>query len=140
MRLPSHRHGGLVRIATFTVCAAMWVGIAATAVSAQEIPTEVAGQLGAAATGAGANQQEGQIEVVVARIINVSLSLLGIILVALLVYAGFLWMTAAGEEDPITKAKGIIRSAIIGLAIVLLAYGISRLVIRGLTAATLNTR
>lgn len=102
------------------------------------VESGIGDQLIEAARGAGAERQEAQLEVVVARIINVSLSLIGIVLVALLVYAGWLWMTAAGEEEKITKAKGIIRSAIIGLIIVLAAYAISRFVIGRLIAATSN--
>lgn len=125
------------RLIVSVVSVAVWAAVAVATVSAQ-IPDSVNVQLGPAAAGAGVNQQEAEIGQVVARVINVSLSLIGIVLVALLVYAGWLWMTAAGEEEKITKAKGIIRSAIIGIIIVFLAYGISRLVIRGLTAATSN--
>ncbi|PIR74114.1 MAG: hypothetical protein COU35_04115 [Candidatus Magasanikbacteria bacterium CG10_big_fil_rev_8_21_14_0_10_47_10] len=72
----------------------------------------------------------------VAGIINVALSLLGIILVTLIVYAGFLWMTAAGNDDQITKAKKILSSAIIGLIIILSAYAITRFVTDNLQQVT----
>src|SRR3989344_1501165 len=51
----------------------------------------------------------------VAQIIQVALSLLGVLLIVLILYAGFLWMTAAGSEEKISKAKKIIGAAIIGL-------------------------
>lgn len=72
----------------------------------------------------------------VAGIINVALSLLGIILVTLVVYAGFLWMTAAGNDDQITKAKKILSSSIIGLIIILSAYAITRFVTDNLQQVT----
>ncbi|MCL4427112.1 hypothetical protein M1534_02015 [Patescibacteria group bacterium] len=53
----------------------------------------------------------------------------GIIAVALLVYGGVLYMQAQGNEDQSKKAKAIIRDAIIGLIIMLLAYTIITLVI-----------
>lgn len=73
---------------------------------------------------------------VVGRIINVSLTLLGTIAVALIVYAGFLWMTAAGNDDQITKARGIIYAAVIGLVIILSAYAITNFIIGNIYKAT----
>lgn len=72
----------------------------------------------------------------VAQIIQVALSLLGIILIVLILYAGFLWMTAGGNDEKISKAKKIIGAAIIGLAIILSAYLITAFVIRQLLIAT----
>jgi len=39
----------------------------------------------------------------VARVINIALGFLGIIAVALIIYAGFLWLTAAGKEENIAN-------------------------------------
>ena len=74
----------------------------------------------------------------VAYIIYVSLTLLGMVFVGLVTYAGFLWLTAGGEEEKIKTAKGLITNGIIGIAIVLSAYGISRLVFNYLLKATVN--
>ena len=62
---------------------------------------------------------------VAGTIIRSALGLLGIIFVGLIVYAGFLWMTAGGNDDAISKAKGYIFNAVIGLVIVLSAYMIT---------------
>ncbi len=72
----------------------------------------------------------------VARIINVALGLLGIIMVVILIYAGFTWMTAAGNEEKVGTAKKMIIAAVIGLAIILSAYAISNFVVRELYQAT----
>ncbi len=74
--------------------------------------------------------------IVVGNIIRVFLSLLGIIFVVLIVYAGFLWMTAAGESEKVDKAKGIIKSAIIGLIITVMAYAITSYVIVAVLSST----
>lgn len=74
----------------------------------------------------------------VAYIIYLSLTLLGMVFVGLVAYAGFLWLTAGGEEEKIKTAKGLITNGIIGIAIVLSAYGISRLVFNYLLKATVN--
>ncbi len=65
----------------------------------------------------------------VGSIIKVALSLVGIIFTALMVYAGFLWMTARGESSQIEKAQDIIKSSIVGIIITLAAYSISSFVV-----------
>ena len=74
-------------------------------------------------------QSSGDLPSLVGLIINVILSLLGIIFLVLMVYAGFLWMTAQGDPKPVETAKSIIKQAIIGLIITLAAYAISNFVI-----------
>jgi cysteine-rich repeat protein len=74
--------------------------------------------------------------IIVTRIINVALGLVGIVLVVLVLYAGFLWMTSGGEADKVEKAKKILINALIGLAIVLSAWAITRFVIERLLSAT----
>ncbi len=86
-----------------------------------------------AAAGLGTNVSLGQ---VVSYVIKFVLSLLGIIFVILIIYAGFMWMTAAGNEEKITQAKKTMASATIGLAIVLAAYAITYFVIDQLLIAT----
>lgn len=76
---------------------------------------------------------------IVGKIINGAMGLLGVIFVAQMVYAGYLWMTAAGEEEQLTKAKHIIRRSIIGLAIVLAAWAITVFVLSRLSHAVLTT-
>lgn len=71
----------------------------------------------------------------VGSIINIALGLLGVLLVVLVVYAGFLWMTAAGSKEQVTKAKEILTRAIIGIIIVVAAYAISDYVISAITTA-----
>lgn len=75
-----------------------------------------------------AGYTEGDIGNMTGNIINTALSLVGIIFLALMVYAGYLWMTAHGEESQIEKSQDIIRAAIIGLTITMSAYAITALV------------
>jgi hypothetical protein len=69
------------------------------------------------------------IRVIIARIIRVALSLLGIILVCIILYGGFLYMTSGGSEEKIANAKRIIINGVIGLAIILSSYAITLFVI-----------
>lgn len=57
-------------------------------------------------------------------IVNAFLSLLGIIFIILMLYGGYNWMIARGEEEKVTTAKRTIQSAIIGLIIVVGSYAI----------------
>jgi len=72
----------------------------------------------------------------VASIINIVLGFLGIIFVALILYAGFMWMTAGGNDDKVKKAQTVIRNSTIGLAVVLAAWGITKFIFCALLSAT----
>lgn len=69
---------------------------------------------------------------VIAFVIQAALSLLGIIFLVIIVFAGYRWMTAAGNEEAIKKSQEAIKRAIIGLIIVLMAYAITYFVFKQL--------
>lgn len=71
-------------------------------------------------------------ELIVGNAIGVALSVIGALFLVLMVYAGFLWMTARGEESQIDKARKIIVGTAIGLFIVITAYAITVLVGEGI--------
>ncbi len=70
------------------------------------------------------------------RIINVLLGFLGIIAVVIILYGGFIWMTARGNEDSVKKAQQIIVAGAIGLAIILSAFAITQFVVSEFITAT----
>ena len=70
------------------------------------------------------------------NIIAWALSLLGLIFLCLIIYGGFAWLFAGGNEDKIKKAKGIIKNATIGLFIVVASYGIVNYIMWNLWAKT----
>ncbi|MBP9761297.1 MAG: hypothetical protein KBD15_03605, partial [Candidatus Magasanikbacteria bacterium] len=61
------------------------------------------------------------IRVTIAKIINGVLMFLGTIAFVLVIYGGFVYMTAGGNEEKISQAKRILINATIGLAIILSA-------------------
>ena len=61
----------------------------------------------------------------IGRIIKIVLSFTATIFLALTVYAGFLWMTAGGNDEKVSKATQILYTSVIGLIIVFAAYGIT---------------
>ncbi len=67
----------------------------------------------------------GKIDVLISTVINTALSLLGVIFLALMIYGGYLWMTARGNEQQAQKARDLIIAALIGVAIVVAAYAIT---------------
>lgn len=77
-----------------------------------------------------------ELTTIVANIINVILGLTGMAFVIILVYAGILYLTAAGEEGNVKKAKGLIKNSVLGIIIIVSAYAIANYVFTALTAVT----
>ncbi|MBN1326016.1 hypothetical protein JW977_03510 [Candidatus Falkowbacteria bacterium] len=65
---------------------------------------------------------------IAAVLIRTALTILGIAAVILIIYGGFIYMTAQGKEDAVKKGKNIIYYAIIGLVIIISAYAITNFV------------
>lgn len=74
----------------------------------------------------------------VGQIIGIALSLVGVVFLVLMVYGGYVWMTARGDDTKIKTAKETITSAVIGLIIVLAAYAITNFVLLRVMEATGN--
>lgn len=72
----------------------------------------------------------------VGKLIWAVLSVLGVIFLVLVLYAGFTWMTAQGDTKKVEKARDILITSVIGLVILLSAYAISTFVIETLSTAT----
>ncbi|MBU1684075.1 MAG: hypothetical protein V1768_00580 [Patescibacteria group bacterium] len=62
---------------------------------------------------------------IISDVIKIALSLLGVVFLLLMLYGGYLWMTARGNEQEVEKAKNIITSAVIGMLIVIGSYAIT---------------
>ncbi|MBI4281378.1 hypothetical protein HY625_00995 [Candidatus Uhrbacteria bacterium] len=75
------------------------------------------------------------VQSIIGELIATVLSFVGVIFLILIIYGGVLWMTAGGAEDRITKAKGIITNAVIGLALIFAAYAITAFVTGQLSGA-----
>jgi len=82
--------------------------------------------VGAAADKAGVEQRD--VQTIVGNGVKGALQLLGIFFFVLMVYGGFVWMTARGNEERVTKAREIIWGAIIGIAVTVAAYAITLVV------------
>ncbi|MFA5954130.1 MAG: Ig-like domain-containing protein [Patescibacteria group bacterium] len=74
----------------------------------------------------------GDLKILIARIIRFFLGFLGLIAVGLIMYGGYLWMTAAGNEERIRQARSVLINAGIGLVIILSAFAIASYLLRTL--------
>lgn len=61
----------------------------------------------------------------IGKVVGAGLAFIGIIFFILMIYGGFTWMMAKGNEQQVAKAKELIYAAVIGLIIVLAAYAIT---------------
>ena len=76
------------------------------------------------------------IRITIANIIRTAMGLLGIIAVLIVLYGGFKWMTAAGNEESVADAKKILIAGVIGLVIIVSAYAVATFIINSLVSAT----
>lgn len=56
--------------------------------------------------------------------INFALIFLGIIAVAFVIYAGFLYVTSQGDDGAVEKGKKILIYAVIGIIVILISYAL----------------
>ena len=61
--------------------------------------------------------------------------LVGVLLLVIIIISGIIWMTSGGNEERITKAKGMLKNGIIGLVIVTCSYLIVSFIINRLELA-----
>lgn len=76
--------------------------------------------------------------VVIGNIIDIALGFLGLIAVVIVLFGGFKWMTAAGNEDKVEEAKKILSAGVIGLVIVLTAWALTSYVITTIRETTIS--
>lgn len=83
------------------------------------------------ATRAGVNNTS--IYTIIGRVIYVFLSLLGLILLGYMLYAGYLWMTAGENPENVERARTMIKNAIIGLFIIGASFAITSFILARLS-------
>lgn len=65
----------------------------------------------------------------VTSLINTAMIFLGVIAVGIILLAGFKWMTAGGGEEKITEAKKLMAAGVVGIVIILSAWGIAQFIL-----------
>ena len=82
------------------------------------------------ADASGLNNYPTSVPEIVGNVIGTALSLIAVIFFALMIFGGFLWMTAHGKEDQEKKALDTIIAATIGIIIILASYAITSFVFK----------
>lgn len=88
----------------------------------------------AGAMGYSTNTSRSNIYAIIGVVVTAFLGLLGFVFFGLMLYSGLRWMLARGNQEFIEKAKSNLISAVIGLVIILGAYGITTFVFSRLGA------
>jgi TRAP-type C4-dicarboxylate transport system permease small subunit len=69
---------------------------------------------------------------VIMLIINVILGFLSIVAIVIILWGGFKWMTAGGNEDQVGEAKKLIIAGVVGMAVIFTSYAVALFVVRSL--------
>ncbi len=131
-------HIAFVLLVAFSVFGGSFVGHIAveTAVAETKVPQNTPGnplgelkQSGTAYTG-NANRAPRDLRYTVANLIKRGLQLVGLVMICLMLYSGFLWFSARGNDDQVQQAKDVIRNAVIGMILVAMSYTLVSFVFR----------
>lgn len=68
------------------------------------------------------------VRVLIGRIIQSLLGLVGSLALVMFIYGGFLWMFSGGNQDRVKKGKDVLTWATLGLAIIFTSYAILKFV------------
>ena len=85
--------------------------------------------------GSGTGLTQSDLPTVIGNILKVVLSFLGLIALIIIVYGGFMWMTAGGTQEKVETAKTLMINGIIGLVIIVLAYAIAGFILTSIIEA-----
>lgn len=77
--------------------------------------------------------------VIVANFIRIALTFVGMAMVLMIMYAGYLWWSAGGNDEKVSKAKATLRNAVIGLIIIAMSYGLVTFFLRAVLEAQMGT-
>lgn len=69
------------------------------------------------------------LNVIIGQIINGVLGIVGSLALVMFIYGGFVWMTAGGKSDAISKGKNIITWAVIGMIVIFTSYAAVRFIL-----------
>lgn len=61
---------------------------------------------------------------IVLTIVNFFLTFLGLLAVVMVIYGGFLYVSSAGNEENVNKAKKILMYAVIGIIIIVVSFAL----------------
>lgn len=79
----------------------------------------------------------GNINLVIGRLVQALLGVVGALALLMFVWGGFQWLTSMGSPDKVKKGKDTLIWAAIGIAIIMMAYTLVRAVVTALQSGTI---
>ncbi len=95
-----------------------------------------AGNFGLDAAAGNAIPHTTDIAALIGKFLQTALGFVGAIFLLITIYAGFLWMTAQGDEKKVGTAKTMITQAVAGMVVIAGAYAITSFVLGAVTGGT----
>lgn len=74
----------------------------------------------------------------IVNLIRLVLSVVGMLFFVMIFYAGYLWMSAGGNDEDVKKAQEILQRAITGFVLILVAYALTTAIGSLLTKAAMS--
>ncbi|MDP3964427.1 MAG: hypothetical protein Q8Q20_02055 [bacterium] len=123
--LPSHVRKIILFAAILFAGITFFMSPFSTAEAEIGIPSEVQEEIGL----------PNDLEQTMLRVVRWLLTFLALAAAILVIYGGFIWLTAAGNEEKITQAKKTITAAVIGIVIIALAWAMVWFVTQGVLSS-----
>lgn len=110
---------------TLALAGMLLFGFAQPSIAAPNLSDQIGGQVTAGAKGGGLGAPVENPQSALASLINIFLGFLATFFLILIIMSGYWLVTARGNDAKHEKAMDTIRRAVIGFAVVIMAYGIS---------------
>ncbi len=75
---------------------------------------------------------------IIARVIQAALSIVGSVALLMFVYGGFLWLTSAGNATAVEKGKNVLLWAVMGLVLIASSYVLVTAIFQGLATGSVT--
>lgn len=92
--------------------------------------------LNTTANAGGVKSTQTDLPMIIGKVVGAILAFVGVVFFCLILWAGFGWMLAKGNEEEIKTAKETIFGAVLGLIVILGAYAITKVIAEIITNAT----
>jgi len=119
----------LIKLTIVLIIAAVFIGLVPTVLAQGSFGLEAVDSTGLGTV---------DIKEFIVRAVQALLGFLGIVMVAFMLFGGYVYLTAGGDPDKILKAKTILIRAILGLIIILTSFATVTYVINKSNQAMLN--
>lgn len=78
---------------------------------------------------------ETDVVTIIGSFISMALAFVGVIFVLIMIYGGWLWGSARGNEEQVKEAERLIRNAVLGAIVTFATFALSRFVINAINTS-----